>query len=385
MQYCRISKGCTMSVIVSYANLYQYRQAQTVSLSQPSGRQTAADDDPQARGRASDVTYSPGVAELAGAASKRTHAANNILSFISARLQQDMAEGADAEALRSRLEAGLEGFLEGYQQAYDQLSALGQLVPGVKQAVEKTYSDVLSGIDELAKQLGIDSPVTDEMRSPVDKVAETSRASVSTFESKSFDFSVTTQDGDRVSISVQASHSSGLQFSQVQSYSGQNTVLGLGLSASFHDSGQFFLSVDGELDEGELEAIGDLLNQIQGLAEDFYAGDLEQAYKEALELGFDRKELSQFSVQLRMEQSVSVQETYGVQTKNEPAQAVERNFSALEHFMSVLEKMRERALDLGLKRIEDILGAPALQGDKFQASVEAMKDMLAMLNSDDDE
>lgn len=371
-----------MSVIASYQSSYQFRHLQSTSTIVPSGREQGKA--PHSGERASDVTYSPGVAELAGIGSDKTRAANNILSFISARLQQDLVEGATPEELQSRLEAGLEGFLKGYREAYEQLSALGQLVPGVKEPVEKTFTDVLSGIDELAKELGINSPVTEDIKLPESKApaaVEATQFSLEASQSKSFDFSVTTRDGDRVKISVQASQSSGLHFSQVQSYSGQNTVLGLGLNGSFHDSGQFFLSVEGELDEGELSAIGDLLNQIQGLAETFYAGNLEQAYNEALELGFNRDELSQFSLQLRMEHSVSVQEAYGVKAKSPSHQAIENNFAALEHFMSLLEKMREQALALGLRKIEDVLGVPALQSDKFSASVAAMHDMLALLDS----
>lgn len=73
---------------------------------------------------------------------------------------------------------------------------------------------------------------------------------------------------------------------------------------------EFSLSVTGQLDEEELEAIGDLLNDVSDLAGEFFNGDVEAAFEQALDLGFNDEELVGFALQLTNVQQVQVVETY---------------------------------------------------------------------------
>src|SRR5690606_25252380 len=88
--------------------------------------------------------------------------ADNMLGFISRRLQMDVAEGATQEQLQSRLEAGLAGFKKGFAEASEQLKALSMLSPEIEQDIGKTYDLVTSGIDKLREQFisGIKEPAT---------------------------------------------------------------------------------------------------------------------------------------------------------------------------------------------------------------------------------
>jgi len=350
-------------------------------------------------------TYAPHLMPPGKSENPTTVAANNILSFISARLSQDFIEGATEEELQSRLEAGLEGFLKGYGEAHKQLAALGQLIPEVKSAVENTYTAVLNGIDKLAEEYGLQSPVTNEHREPYNQDSANSEsevdwaksyvrqvsaytdynANVETYESRSFDFSLKTQDGDTINISAQRSQASGMNFSEMGAYSGQNMLLAQNLESRFLESGSFFISVDGELDKDELEAIGDLLNQINNLAEDFYAGDVEQAFREAVELGFDSDEIMRFSLNLRMEQSVKVQESYSAFNENpiENVDPQQNKMIMVARFVQILETARVQAKE---HNIDDISHLPEIASmheddEKKNDFVNFMKDMLGRLES----
>ncbi len=78
----------------------------------------------------------------------------------------------------------------------------------------------------------------------------------------------------------------------------------------FFESSSFSFSVAGELDEGELRAIGDLVTNTASLATEFFEGDVDAAFEQALELGFDETELTGFALQLDSIQQTRVTQTY---------------------------------------------------------------------------
>jgi hypothetical protein len=52
----------------------------------------------------------------------------------------------------------------------------------------------------------------------------------------------------------------------------------------FYQENSFSFSVNGELDEDELKAIGQLVADANELTEEFFNGDIETAFNQALEL-----------------------------------------------------------------------------------------------------
>ena len=167
-------------------------------------------------------------------------------------------------------------------------------------------------------------------------------------------------------------------------FSEQNMLLAQQLKGSYSESGSFFMAVNGELDEDELKAIGDLLNNINNLAEDFYAGDIEQAFKEALELGFNSDEILRFSLNLRMDQSVKVQESYRQFSDKAVKQvaAQQDRMLLVARFIQILEKTR---LEAHHHKIDDIAQLPDVarlhHGEKREGFVDFIKDMFARLEA----
>jgi len=219
-------------------------------------------------------------------------AAGNILAFIKQRLSADKANGATTEELNQRLDQALTGFEQGFNEAKDILQGLGVLDDKLSSEINETYQRVNQGIDELRERIN----------RPVD---ETNNVSQLSFEgqvsqSRSFTLELTTQDGDTISIDIARERQVSRSFSFNQSEDGTS----IQASRAFSSSSNFSLNVQGELDEDELTAINELLADIDGIAQDFYSGNLDEAFSAALDLNFDSEELS--SLDLNLQQSTSV-------------------------------------------------------------------------------
>jgi hypothetical protein len=232
--------------------------------------------------------------------------ANNILGFIERRLQQDQAEGATAEQLQSRLDAGLAGFKKGFAEAEEQLKALSLLSPTIQQDLATTNQLVLSGIENLQSQLTkgeilaapqtANAAATDFQmnRIPVGVALAAQLTQAHKFtdihygkaEARSFQFEVTTLEGD--SITIEAS----------SSYGGSVARNGTSLVGSYSESSNFSLVVKGDLNADEMTSINNLLNKVNDLAEDFYAGTMNFDLMDLQELAFAEDQIGEFSVAL---------------------------------------------------------------------------------------
>ncbi|MFH7319441.1 hypothetical protein ACHHRT_02390 [Desulfurivibrio sp. D14AmB] len=93
--------------------------------------------------------------------------------------------------------------------------------------------------------------------------------------------SLTTAEGDRVSISADWSSATKLGTGQVQ----RGGALLNAYSLSNLETQSYSLSVEGDLNTEELRDIERLMEQLTGIAYDFFNGDLERALEGALNLG----------------------------------------------------------------------------------------------------
>ncbi len=205
-----------------------------------------------------------------------------ILSFIEQRLLLDIEAGATEEELLSRIEAGIEGFQRGFNEAKEQLQGMGLLSPEIADDIGDTYALVMAGADELRSKY---ASSLYERPEPAIQPLEVAAPSVGRYgyaEAKTFDFALTTEDGDKVVIRASA-----------------RDILAMnGSGAQYHNQGRFQLQVQGELDEQELAAINELLGDVTDLAGDFYEGDLDGAFEAALALDYDESEIAGFALQL---------------------------------------------------------------------------------------
>lgn len=224
-------------------------------------------------------------------------ASNNILGFIERRLMLDQANGATKEELASRLEAGLEGFEKGFAQAKEQLEALALFSPEIEADINQTYDLVHQGISSLKeKYVGITEPAQRANKTLNDSTKNSASSTqqaisapdlASTFsppnsffaQRNDFSFDLKTRDGDTVTIRASAQEINASKYGQERSSS-------------------FSIEISGELDEDELAAINDLLSQVNDLATTFFSGDMNKAFEQALNVGYDYEEIAQFALKL---------------------------------------------------------------------------------------
>ncbi len=290
---------------------------------------------------------------------ERNPYANTIFTFIEAQLRRDVADGADPEALQSRLEAGLEGFLKGYNEALAQLEGMGQLNEAVSAAVNETKVEVLEGIQALADELGLAVP--DSLSQALSEASEAVSKPVLAAEAPSdepviasenpiaqlLSSPLTVADQNRVKLieSMQATLESSIdtyahltpkkssyagRYSesnaraqsfdlQVKTQDGDLVTLKVtakaasvergsdqGGARAAHQSASTEFVVEGELDAGELKAINALLKETQAIAAKFFNGELDQAFEQAMDLTLDASELSAFVFELKQVESQTV-------------------------------------------------------------------------------
>lgn len=229
--------------------------------------------------------------------------ADNILGFISRRLHMDVAEGATPEQLQSRLDAGLAGFKKGFAEASEKLQALSMLSPEIKQDIGRTYDLVIQGIKQLQQQfIPADNhvppaPSSTESSQRISAISGSYAYGIS----KSFSFELMTGEGDRVTIAAAASHN----------YAANYTMEGHGHgSYAAASTSSVNWVVEGDLNEQELDSINKLLGQINQLAGEFYNGNLDAAFNQALALGYDEQQIATFSLNLTQVEVQKVSTVY---------------------------------------------------------------------------
>lgn len=286
--------------------------------------------------------------------------ARNILSFLEAGVQRAIADGASPNDAREKMKAGLEGFEKGFMQAWNELSAAGILSDDIGAEISETYYQVRAGMDALADSLGFERvSMSDQLKdlktaatggdsahAPAAKpgeqqgIAQSVRSSIieqleqnlvrvradrelveslaqgrasqtgsvrnpdwtryDVGRSREFSFELLTADGDRVTIKASA-----MQVGTALSLPGQS-----GVDAAGRQDASFRFEVDGELDEGELEAINNLLRDVADLSDSFFSGGVQEAFDKALSLGFDAREIKGFALNLSMSSVERVTQAY---------------------------------------------------------------------------
>ncbi len=245
--------------------------------------------------------------------------ASNVLSFIGKRIEAAKADGMDQEGLDELLQQARTGIEQGFGEALKELEGLSLLDESLAEGIQKSRTLIDDGINEL--QQSLQPPVANDDQLATDlfdtmdkeiainkKVALENSAYVS--KSRDSDLSITTADGDIVTISFSDFH----EIAAVERYS---ATTGDGFSSeryqarsSSYSSMNFSYAVEGELDDGEKEAIGALIKDINKLQKEFFSGDINKAFEMALDIGYDKEELSGFRLDLQQTQTTYVSQKY---------------------------------------------------------------------------
>lgn len=276
--------------------------------------------------------------------------ATNVMRFVGGVIQGAADSGADTEKLDGLFSQAREGVSRGIALAQRDIGGL-------------MNDDIATGIDR--SQALIENRLIDLENKLLNKNSDMSTQAVeggvsaSASNAASASLLIRTRDGDEITLSFESSQSYQYQ-RQVSSSNAINSDAGstdnqqLGATAvsenySYFESQGISFSLKGELDDGELTAIADLVGSINDLADTFYSGDIDSAFEQALEIGYDDEELVGYALQMNRVQQTEVVKTYGeIQHYKEGSESGSHGDEArpiaqyLDKMLSVFENATEK-------------------------------------------
>lgn len=231
---------------------------------------------------------------------------DTVMQHVGKRIEQARANGANEDELQSMFDAARSGVETGFKQAREQIDALNKLDEPLAEKIDAAEQGIYDGIDELEEN-------TFNPQAEIVKANTVEYAKAYERTKNSFEFELTTQEGDVVKIRAMSdseSYQAALAASDGDSsfyanYSEQNNRSG------------FNLMVKGDLNDDEMAAIESLMAQVNDLASEFYTGDLSTAFDMAMNLTSDADQIAQFSLDLK--QSYVAAYEYGAMQSDAPA------------------------------------------------------------------
>ena len=226
--------------------------------------------------------------------------AKNVMEFVSSVIQGAKSGGADDEKLKELLAQAREGIDKGFAMARKELGDMDMLSDDTKAGIGKSYELIQEGLENLTNDIFDLAPA---------QIAANSRQ-VNMLEQEQGSISIKTRDGDSIEISFASSAS--LSLSQSNNDGQSSRTLDINSSQSFS------FKVEGNLDEQELAAVGQLVQDIGELADNFFNGNIEKAWQQATELGFDQSQIAEFSLDFQEVKQISVKDHYSNSSAKSP-------------------------------------------------------------------
>ncbi|WP_100658211.1 DUF5610 domain-containing protein [Alteromonas flava] len=249
--------------------------------------------------------------------------AENVMRFVGSVIKGAARGGADDAKLASLFEQARSGVAKGIKMAEQDIGGL--MNDEIDQGINSSRQLIAQRIAQLEQQL---------LR-PEDVTAETvsSLTQLSASQENNGSLVIRTKEGDEVTLTFrdlqsvaylnEASFTRSINDAQAEGANQPNSTEQQASEQQFGGSGQSFsqslqaktldfsgysIQIKGDLNENELASIADLVANANDLADTFYRGDIESAFNQALELGYDKQELVGFALQLnRIEQTQVVQ------------------------------------------------------------------------------
>jgi hypothetical protein len=212
---------------------------------------------------------------------RRGHGVHGIVLAI----RDSLARGEDADQLSAKVDQALDA-------ASKHLAEKGYTQDQIDAAVARFRNRLVHEIDALAG----DAPATGAAQRTAVAVAarEVTR--------ERFSLDILTAEGDQVSIRFKSLNVTSAAAAQVSNGSDTATAV----EANVISRGRFKVEVNGNLNEAERAAIGDLLDKVDGIAKDFFGGDVQAAFAAASRVGLESDALSAFSLRLSYSKSTAV-------------------------------------------------------------------------------
>ncbi len=289
----------------------------------------------------------------------------NVLQFVTGAVKKAKADGASDDKLSEMLEQARKGVQMGVDDATSELDESGLLNDEIKEGIAKSKDGIYSGLDEFEKSL---------FGEPESKSVQVSEAQFMSLTNNA-EYRFTTAQGDEVIISLDHNYKAGEAAATAQIDKGQS---GFAYSNYEQRDVSFTLTVNGELDEDEREAVNSMMGQLQDVSESFFSGRYDEAFSKAGQLQLGSEQLVAFSMDLTQTKTRAAIREYESVT---PAKEIAKE---LQPFNDKLKEAYTKAGELGLHN--EISGLLLwLNQDKEKNEVQAFIDYSQALFSKLDE
>jgi len=278
--------------------------------------------------------------------------AQTVMDFVGGRILAAKDGGASDDELKEMFEQGRAGANLGIDQALGDLKGMAMLDDDLNQGIEKSRGMINSSIDDLYEQI---FPTEAAETANARNVNLESELYVSN--SKSSDITITTTDGDTVSISFSELQESSTQERYQYAENGKGSSESYSMMSSQYQEVNFSYSVNGELDDDEKAAIESLIKDVNTLQKDFFSGNIDQAFEKAQELGFDNEQIASFSLDLQETKTSYVSQTYAEVAGLDEESSLNRNkgLKPLVDFVGQFKQLQDTAERL-LSKNDDNFG-----------------------------
>lgn len=290
--------------------------------------------------------------------------AKNVMAFVSASILSAQSRGVGDEKLEELFEQARSGVEQGIGEATDILKDTGALTDDIETGIDKSRELINSKIDDLYQQVfKPQEPITS-----IDKLSETNEVNISTAQSS--DLSITTVEGDKITISFSAFQSK----SSFEQYNTQGRGNSYQVEQSSYREQNFSYSIEGDLNESEKEALGNLIKQVNHLQHDFFKGDIEKAFAKAQELSFEPSQIASFDLDLKQQSTISQKYTQVANNQNEAVEAKHKLLGQelkpaidfikqFEQLQNEAEKLISSQGDQITKFYDAVIGADTIEGE----------------------
>ncbi|WP_018691639.1 DUF5610 domain-containing protein [Algicola sagamiensis] len=246
--------------------------------------------------------------------------ANNVMQFVEGAVLMAKQNGASDDELQHMLGKAKEGIEQGFAEAKEILNQMNLMNEEIETGIAKSYDLIQERMGHFEEALfGKPDEVGPEPFVPSKSVSIGGEIDYQRKEAG--DLTITTAEGDKVSFSF----SSQVQYTEAYNVAAQFGEGGGQASGyyeqSFYQAVGFSFTVEGDLNEEEQEAIANLVNDISKLSDDFFNGDIDKAFQQALDLGYDESQIVGFALNLSYQEQVKVTQTYQEVSNYQPQEA----------------------------------------------------------------
>ncbi|BBB29685.1 DUF5610 domain-containing protein [Neptunomonas japonica] len=214
--------------------------------------------------------------------------ASRIGDFVAQGLEAARRNGRSEEDIQKMYNAAVDGVKKGFSEAREILDGLGALSDSVTANIDLTEEKTLDAL----------SAIESGQKTPEDAQVSRLIAAERYQEAETLSLKVKTQDGDEVTINFAKNSEYESSFGIEKDQQGNTQSL---FNISRSESSAYQFSVEGDLDNDEIDALQDLIKDVNEISNEFFDGDVQKAFDMASEFRMDKTELA--SMNLRLTQS----------------------------------------------------------------------------------